>query len=315
MSFEAPALLVSLLVVPLAVGGLWLARHRARHYAVRFTGVPTLTAAVAGGSRLRRHLPTALFLAALTAGAVALARPQATVAVPVERASVVLVTDSSRSMLAEDVEPNRLHAAQEAGEAFLDRVPDELRVGVVGYSTTPHTLQPPTIEHEQVRATLSALSADGGTATGDALDSALEMLSGQAPQARRPPAAIVLLSDGRATSGRDPLEVAQDAAASDVPVHTVALGTTSATVPAPGGLGQLPATPDRESLRQVAEASGGEAFEVEDGDELDTIYEELGSQLGTEDEKREITAGFAGAAIVLLLATTALAQRWTGRLP
>jgi Ca-activated chloride channel family protein len=277
--------------------------------------VPTLAAAVAGRSAVRRLLPTALFLAALAAGAVALARPEATVAVPVERASVVLVTDASRSMLAEDVEPNRLTAAQEASESFLDRVPDELRVGVVGYSTTPHTLLPPTTEHDQARATVAALSADGGTATGDALESALEMLSAGGEQGTRPPAAIVLLSDGRATTGRDPVEVAHEAASADIPVHTVALGTSSATVPAPDGLGQLPAVPDRESLRQVAQASGGEAFAVEDGGELDAIYEELGSQIGTRDEQREITAGFAGAAIALLLVGVGLAQRWAGRLP
>jgi Ca-activated chloride channel family protein len=316
VSFAEPIFLLGLLALPAAVALYVLARRRRGRYAVRFTGVETLAGLIAAVPVWRRHLPAGLFLVALTVLALALARPQATVAVPVERASVVVIMDASRSMLASDVEPSRMEAARRAGRSFLDSVPEQMRVGFVGFSETPHTLESPTRDHGDVLAALESLAADGGTGTGDAVLAALSMLEEDASGdgRSRPPAAIVMLSDGKATTGRDPVDAARAAGRRRVPVHTVALGTENATVPTPSGL-RLPVPPDPETLREMASVSGGHAFSVSDADELDSIYERLSSEIGTRDEKREITAGFAAGGIALLLAATGLAVRWTGRLP
>jgi len=285
MSFAAPLFLLALLALPAGAALHALAQRRRRRYAVRFPGVP---------------------LAAL---ALALARPEATVAVPVEQASVMLVTDTSRSMTATDVAPDRLSAARSAAERFLDEAPDELRAGAVAFSDSAYVLQPPTTDHDQVRAALAGLVADGGTATGDGLDAALRAL--EPPEGdRRPPAAVVLLSDGKQTTGRDATEVAQEAGRLKIPVYTVALGTPDGVVD-----GMLPVPPDPQALAAIARASGGQAFEASDADQLTAVYERLGSQLGTRKETREITAAFAGAGILLLGGALIGSVRWLGRLP
>ena len=309
MSFAAPLFLLGLLALPLGAALHVLAQRRRRRYAVRFPGAPMAAIAAAASPRWRRLAPTALLAAGAGALVLALARPEATVAVPVEQASVVLVTDTSRSMTATDVAPDRLEAARSAAGRFLEEAPDELRVGAVSFSDTARVLQPPTTEHEQVGAALGSLVADGGTATGDGLDAALDLLEPDDGE-ERPPAAVVLLSDGAQTTGRDATEVAQEARQQRVPVYTVALGTPDGVVD-----GTLRVPPDPEALAQIAQASGGESFEVTDGDELAAVYERLGSQLGTREETREVTAAFAGAGILLLGGALAGSVRWFGRLP
>jgi Ca-activated chloride channel family protein len=307
MSFAAPLFLLGLLALPVGVGLYLLAQRRRRRYAVRFPGAPIAALAAPVTSRWRRHVPSAMLALAVAGLVTALARPETTVAVPVEQASVVLVTDTSRSMTATDVAPDRLTAARSAAERFLDEAPDELRVGAVAFSDAARVLQPPTTEHDQVRAALAGLTADGGTATGDGLASALESLeTGE----RRPPAAVVLLSDGKQTAGRDAIEVAQEAGRLKVPVYTVALGTPDGVVD-----GNLRVPPDPEALRQIAQASGGQAFEASDGDQLAAVYERLGSQLGTREETREVTAAFAAGGILLLGGALIGSVRGFGRLP
>jgi Ca-activated chloride channel homolog len=308
MSFAAPLFLLGLLAVPVGVALHLLAQKRRRRYAVRFPGAPLAALAAPAAPRWRRHVPSALLALAVAGLVTALARPETTVAVPVEQASVVLVTDTSRSMTATDVAPDRLDAARSAADRFLDEAPDELRVGAVAFSDGARVLQPPTTDHEQVRAALAGLTADGGTATGDGLAAALESLD--TGSERRPPAAIVLLSDGKQTSGRDAVTVAQEARRLHVPVYTVALGTPDGVVD-----GFLRVPPDPEALRQIAQASGGQAFEASDGDQLTAVYERLGSQLGTREETREVTAVFAAAGLLLLGGALAGSVRGFGRLP
>jgi Ca-activated chloride channel family protein len=165
MSFQAPIFLLGLALVPLAIAAALLARRRPARYAVRFPALPTLAAAVPRGPRWRALLPPALLCLALAGLAMALARPEATVAVPVEQASVMLVTDTSGSMNATDVRPSRLAAARDAGERFLDNVPDELQVGLVAFADAPTGVLRPTDDREAVRAALARLTAGGGTAT------------------------------------------------------------------------------------------------------------------------------------------------------
>jgi Ca-activated chloride channel homolog len=320
VSFASPLFLLGLLLIPLAVVASYAARRRARRYAVRFTAAPSLklAAARAGGAAAswRRLLPPVLALAALAALVMALAKPERTVAVPVERATIMLVTDHSRSMLATDVEPNRLRAAQGAARTFIDELPDPIRIGAVAYSDAPDAVQSPTVEHDEARRIVDDLVADGGTATGDALQVALDTLQQSKRRGEKLPAAIVLLSDGKTTIGRDPVEVAREAGRLKIPVYTIALGTSSAVVPNPDPVRPpLPAPPDPESLEQIAEASGGRAFTAEDEDRVKSIYRTLGSQLGTKDEQREATSLFAVGGLVLLLGAAGASVVLSGRLP
>ena len=305
--------LLTLLVVPLGALALWAAQARRRRDALRFPAVSTLAAVAPRTPAWRRVLPAALLGLAAAALALSLAKPERTVAVPVEQASVVLVSDASGSMAATDVKPTRLDAARGAAKTFLDKVPASLRVGLVGYSTIPHTVLRPTQDRDTVRSTLNGLVADGGTATGDALAEALGSLEPDTPKSRRPPAAILLLSDGATTDGRDPVEVAREAQRLKIPIYTVALGTPDGVVPGgPGGLTPVP--PDPETLKRIADVSGGQAYTAEDADAVRGVYDKLGSMIGTKPVQREMTAGFAAAGFALLLLAGGAAVRFRGRI-
>jgi Ca-activated chloride channel family protein len=316
MSFAAGAWLWALLLVPLAAVAYWASRQRAKRYAVRFTAVPALRLAAGTVPAWRRHLPAALALAALAALVLAMAKPQKTVAVPVERATIMLVTDHSRSMSATDVEPTRLAAAQRAARAFLDKLPSQVRVGAVAFSDAPDAVQAPSNNHDDARRIIDGQVADGATATGDALQVAIDALRNDKQNGKRPPSAIILLSDGKTTTGPEPVPIARAAGHLKIPIYTVALGTRDATVPNPNPFGTpLIVGPDPETLRQISQVSGGKAYTAEDSDRLNSIYKTLGSQLGTRKKLREITSSFAIGGLVLLLGAGIASIRWAGRLP
>ena len=317
MTLASPLWMLALLAIPAALALQFAARRRARRYAVRFTAMPSLKLAAAsvGPAAWRRHLPVALALAAVAALVLALAKPERTIAVPIQRASIVLVTDHSRSMLATDVSPNRLRAAQGAARTFLDELPAPVRVGAVAFSDTPDAVQAPTTNHDEARRVVDNQVADGGTAMGDALQVAIDTLKSQRAQGQKVPSAIVLLSDGKPTIGRDPVEVARIAGQAKIPIYTVALGTADALVPNPGLGPPLPAPPDPQTLRAISEASGGRAYRAQDEGKLQDIYKTLGSQLGTKSAKQEITAGFAIGGLILLLGAALTSVRFGSRLP
>jgi Ca-activated chloride channel family protein len=315
MTFASPLFLLALLAIPAVAAAYAIARRRRRRFAVRFPA--TAVFATVAGSRptLRRVLPAALLAGAGATLAVAFAKPQATVAVPVEKASVVLVTDESGSMSATDVDPSRLAAAQSAADTFLDRVPDKLLVGFVGFASQTKAVVEPTLEHDQVRAALRSLEADGGTATGDALNAALDRLEARrGKDGTRAPAAVILLSDGARTEGSDPLAAAQRAKQLGIPVSTVALGTPDGTVPGP--LGEpIPVPPDPATLQEISRITGGTFTEAADAGQLDGVYQKLGSKVGTKRVKRDVSASFAAGGLVLLLTGLGTGLRWRGRLP
>jgi Ca-activated chloride channel family protein len=318
MTFQAPLLLGLLAVVPLVAVIYALSQRRAKKFAVRYTNVDLLIA-VAGRS-WTRHIPAFLALMALAALLIALARPQRTVAAERREATVMLVFDTSGSMLATDVAPNRLTAARAAAQKFIDSVPKKVRVGVMAFNQTPSVLQSPTTDRVALTDALRRLRSSGGTATGEAIQTATRVLrQAQSVNGKKPPSAIVLLSDGASTRGVDPVQAAQAAGKLKIPVYTVALGTANGTitVPRPGGQGgtevrRVP--PDEASLQRIAQASGGKASAAGDAQALSTVYERLGSQLGRKKVPREITAGFAGAGLALLALGSALSLRWFGRL-
>jgi Ca-activated chloride channel homolog len=316
MSFAASGWLLGLLALPLLAAAYVASRHRAKRYAVRFTAVPALRLAAGTVPAWRRHLPAVLALAALAALVVAMAKPQKTVAVPVERATIMIVTDHSRSMSATDVEPNRLAAAQRAARAFLNKLPSQVRVGAVAYSDAPDAVQAPSNNHDDARRIIDGQVADGATATGDALQVAIDALRNDKQKGKRPPSAIVLLSDGKTTTGPEPVPIARTAGQLKIPIYTVALGTRDATVPNPNPFSTpLVVGPDPETLRQISQVSGGKAYTAEDSDRLNSIYKSLGSQLGTRKKLKEVTSSFAIGGIMLLLGAGIASLRWAGRLP
>ncbi|HTN22624.1 MAG TPA: VWA domain-containing protein [Solirubrobacteraceae bacterium] len=314
MSFASPIALLCLFAVPLAVLLHVAAQRRRRRYPVRFTALATLAAVAQREPAWRKHLPFALFTLAIAALAISLAKPQKTVAVPVERASVVLVTDVSRSMSATDVSPTRLEAARRAAKNFVGQVPKELRIGLVAFSDGAQTLQTPTTDRDALSQGLETLQPLSGTATGAGLRAALDSLNitGDAA-AKRPPSALVLLSDGSATDGNAADEAAAEAKRLRVPIYTVALGTPDGTITLGGQVLRVP--PDPEALKRIAEESGGVAFSASDSDQLNAVYDRLGSQIGTKPEKREVTALFAGFALLLLGGAVASSLKLGGRLP
>jgi Ca-activated chloride channel family protein len=310
--------LLGLLGLPL-LAGYYLLEQRGRLAAAAAFASPAVQASVAPRRpRWRRHLPMLAILAAIALLIVAAAKPQRTVAVPVERASIMLATDVSGSMTATDVPPTRLQAAKDAARKFVAQVPPKVNVGVMAFNDIARVLQSPTTDRATVNAAITGMASSGGTATGNAIDTAVGVLN-RTPKlnGKRPPAAIVLLSDGASTRGRDPVAAAQAARKLRIPVYTIALGTPDGTITVPrrgGGTVTQHVPPDPASLREIARASGGASFTVQTASGLKQVYEKLGSQLGHKKEKQQITTAFAGGAAVLLLAGLAMSLGWFGRL-
>jgi Ca-activated chloride channel family protein len=353
MTFQHPIFLASLLLLGAAAGVWVLAERRRARYAVRYTNIEIL-ASVAPRRSWSRYVPPVFFLLALAALFVALARPEVNRTVTSERATVILVIDTSRSMQSQDVKPSRLGAAQEAVHTFLDHAPKRLRVGLVAFAGEAQVATPPTTDHELVSESVDAIGnylIYGGTAIGDALQTAVELgkrALEQNPDANGPVAApsssrnsrmlaasedtptqpqklvsILFLSDGAQTRGLlQPLEGAQLAKDAGIPVYTVALGTPEGTVTRDGGFfggapgGQaIRVPPDPTTLRQIALLTGGKFTEARSADVLKAAYEKLGSRLGREPGKSEITFILVGISAVLLVAAGVLAAVGSPRLP
>lgn len=281
MSFASPELLLGLLIVPVALIGYFLIQRRRSRYAVRFTNVDLLANIAPRTPSWRRHLPPVLYLAAIAALAIGLARPSLVLAVPREEATIMLTMDVSRSMRATDVDPNRLVAAQKAATDFVDRLPEQFRVGLVAFSTDARLLVQPTTDRAEIHEALASLQADGGTAMGDAIALSLEASgieqaqasaspdpsaapdasatpdasanpngsaapdASASPDADQPPVvATVVLSDGANSTGSlEPIDAAQRAADLGVPIYTIALGTEDGVVQVPSLFGMAESLP------------------------------------------------------------------------
>ena len=341
VTFERPLLLLTLLVVPLAVALYVLAERRRMRYAIRFTNLDVL-AGVVGDRYGRRFVPLALFLLALAALCIGMARPQHTTLVPRDRATVILVIDVSRSMEAKDVKPSRIGAATAAIRTFLDRVPDRLQVGLIAFAGDPAVAAPPTTNHDLVRKSLDTIEwfpSFGGTAIGDALAAAVKLgqqaVSGEsgnlasaiaaAPNTQtRGLVSILFLSDGAQTRGElEPLQGAERARVAGIPVYTVALGTPNGALnfgggfPGAGPFGgrRVPVPPDPATLKAIADRTGGEFFAAQSAKSLQAAYKKLGSRLGRKPGQSEITYGFLAVAALLLVAAGLLSSLWSPRLP
>lgn len=340
-SFASPWLLLGLLLVPLGVVAYLLVQMRRPKYAVRFTNLDLLANVVERTPGWRRHLPAALYVLAIGALVLALARPERNTRIPKEEATVILVMDVSGSMLATDVQPTRLAAAQEAAITLIDRLPDKFRVSLVSFSTGVTVNIAPTDDHEAVKEAVLQLRSKGGTAMGDAMMAALDLARPQEPAAipgttptptpapratnggavaaEELPVVVVLLSDGANTAGSaQPLDAAAEARDLNVPFFTVAVGTQEGVAEVEDNAGRLRRVrvpPDEETLKQVAETTGAKFFAAPTEQELKSVYSELGSRIGYDTEKREVTYWFAGMGAALVLVAGGLSLAWFNRFP
>ena len=226
----------------------------------------------------------------------------------------MLVSDESGSMASSDVRPSRLTAAERAANTFINELPASARVGAVAFSSQINAAEAPEVNHTAARELIDGQIAGGATATGNALQLALQMLDGQNP--KHSPAAIVLLSDGAANAGLNVIAVAREAALDKTPIYTVAIGTPDGTIPNPEPFQPpIAVPPDPQLMTQIAAASHGRTFDAQSAGEVSSIYEHLGSQLGSVTRKREVTAAFAIGGLVMLLFAIVSSARFAPRLP
>ena len=316
LAFLEPGRLLILLVIPLLVLAYIFASRRKNRRGMRFTNTSMLDVVVPKQSQWRRHLAVALSLLSLVTLTAAFARPKTEVDVPRERATVVLVLDASLSMQATDVQPTRLDAAKEAAVAFVNQLPEKYNIAVVSMAGTAAVLVPPTTAHNTVENAIRSIRLQDSTAIGEGIATGLSALR-QAPKDPNDPnavapGAIVLLTDGKNTAGRAPLQAAADARAAEVPVYTIAYGTENGYVELDGKREPVPV--DHQTMQEIAELTEGRYFAAATPEELRTVYENIGSSVGYEKADREVTSRFAGyglaLAVLAALGAISLGAKW-----
>lgn len=330
MSFIWPAMLLMLLVVPLLIGAyVWLQRRNAGDAgqldALGF--VPTAQSRKLGW---RRHVPFAIFMAALTVLLAGFSRPEMVVDLPRIEGTVILAFDNSNSMLADDLEPTRIEAAKAAALAFVAEQPSTVRIGVVSFSNGGVVLQSPTDERRDVEATIERLKPDGGTSLGQGLFTSLGAITGSPIPiteeaiasgditsldiGQHSSSVIVLLTDGENTDPFDPLGVAQLAANSGVRIFPIGLGSPDGTVMELDGFSIVTAL-DSAVLKEIANISAGDYFDAADEADFAAIYDSIDLELTIRGDEIEVTALLAALAAVLFLIGASISMLWFGRVP
>jgi Ca-activated chloride channel family protein len=304
--FLAPSRLWLLAPVAIAVAGYLVLEVRRRRDASRFARPALLPLVAPSRPGWRRHVAAVLSGLALVVIVLGLARPARAEQVPRREGTVVLVLDASSSMEATDVSPSRLAAAVDAADDFVDDLPDGIQVALVAYDRTARVLSSPTADHAAVQAALQQLTTRRGTDTAAALQAALDAI----PDTADGDASIVLLSDG--DTDEDAAEaVARDAADREIPVTTIAYGTDEGTVTVDGEEVAVPADP--ETMRRLADLTGGSSFEAASADELRSVYEDISGDVSYLTEQRELVGPFMVAAVVVLSAAFGASLLWTAR--
>jgi Ca-activated chloride channel family protein len=307
-----------LAVLPvLAVAGVyvWRQLHR-KAFAVRFSNVELLRAIAPGGiGNVRRYAPAVALLVSLLILALSMARPSIDTKEPLERATIMLALDVSLSMQAQDVQPTRLAAAQQAAKDFVEQLPQAFNIGLLSFAKAANVVVSPTKDHAAVVSAIDGLQLQEATATGEAVFSCLEAIATVPADgaAGAPPARIVLLSDGYRTFGRSIEDAAAAAATANVPVSTIAFGTDNGTVEINGSVQRVPV--DRPALQQLAETTRGFYYEAASADALRKVYEDMGSSIGYRTKPHEISQWFVGFGLLFALAAAAMSLLWTSRLP
>ncbi len=353
MQFLQPLMLWSLLLVPLMVlGYLWLLKRK-RKQVVAFSAVSWILQNMDTPSPWRRHVPPALLAIALALLLLASARPMARVTLPADYMTLIMAIDVSRSMLAEDVEPSRIKAAQKAAKEFLKDLPPNVRVGIVSFAGNAQVVQHVTNQREELIAAIDRFQLQRGTATGSGLLLGLATLRPEAnidleaalynpnpfaygdassggykggsksldekpatkERTPEPPGsykggAIVLLTDGRRTTGPDPLMAAKKAADLGVRVYTVGFGTPNGFIPGYEGYSFFTQV-DEGALKAVAKITEADYFKAGSAEDLKKVYQHLSTQFTLEKRDTEVTALLAGLALLCIAAALALSAFWS----
>jgi len=314
--FLRPERLWWLLIILGLIGLYALLLWRRRRKAHKGSTIVGLERVLPKQQAWKRHLAVVFALLSLAALTVAFAQPSGEVDVPRDRATIVVTLDVSRSMIAEDVDPNRLDAAKAAATEFIDILPSGFNVALVRFAGAAAVVVPPTTDRAQVKAAIANLEVAPSTAIGDGIYSSLDAVA-QAPIDPNHPddparAAIVLLSDGSTNSGRPSLPAAQEAKKEGVPIYTIAYGTSHGYIEIDGQRQQVQV--DYQELSKIARASGGEMFTADASSKLKEVYSSIAHQVGYVKESREVTEAYAGYAlffaVLAALAVASLAARW-----
>ncbi len=344
MTFIWPTALLLLVVVAGLAVLYVLAQRRRNRYALRYANLSLVREAIGKGPGWRRHVPPVLFILALAFMTIAVARPQAVVAVPSQEGTVILAIDVSGSMLAEDMKPNRMEAAKAAARAFVDKQSESVKIGVVSFSGDASIVQSPTTDKTLVIAAINRLRPQRATAIGRAILVSLDAIEesqgseadlpssilqqgqpGATPRASATPlpaylvgqhssASIVLMSDCQNNQFPPPLDVIDQAVSRGVRVYTIGLGSAAGAVVRLQGRAIRTAL-DETTLRKIAEVTDAQYFNANTEADLRTVYENLTTQLVVRNEKTELTAYATLAAAILAVFAGAFSLLWFNRLP
>jgi Ca-activated chloride channel homolog len=317
MSFLNPERLWLLVLVPVLIGGYVALQRRRRHYALRFTNLALIDSVLPRRPQWRQHTAVGLAMLTLAGLVLCFARPAESqqVRARVNKPQVVVICiDTSLSMRADDVAPSRLAAAERAAKEFLRNLPSKFEVALVTFARGATVQVPPTKNRQQVASSIDGLQLGEYTATGEGIYSSLDVIKQSRSGDDTLPAVIVLLSDGTRTVGRSALQAARDAKSQRVPVYTVALGTPGGVIPNAEGPGQVPVPVDRQQLRDIAQLSGGKAYDAQTPKDLNLAYNDVGKRLVTVVEKRDVTAKYLGFVVLLGLLSSAGAVYVASRL-
>jgi Ca-activated chloride channel family protein len=350
--FLSPGYLWLLLFVPIAIGLYFLLLYRRKRLAVRYGNFGMLKQALGAGSQIRRHIPPALFLFAVTLMILAIARPAAVMNVSSHKSTVMLTMDVSGSMRATDVKPSRVAAMQAAAKSYIAQLPKETRIGIVAFASSAFLVQSPTTDRTSLYAAIDRFQLQRGTAVGsgiltslatlfpdedfsvnpfadhgDALDPAFNALLNQgtplgelvkkkpllvAPGSDKS-SVIILLTDGATNAGPDPIEAARQAANHGVRVFTVGFGTTGGDVVGFGGR-RWRAQLDETSLKRIADMTHAQYYKASSAEELEAVYKLLSTSVVTETKESEITSYFTALASLMVLFSAGLSLFWFSRI-
>lgn len=342
MEFGWPVMLWALLAAPLLLWGYVRLLARSANRETALADPHLLGVLWSRPPAVRRHLPVAFYLGAVAVLTLAMARPIAAIPLPVNRAALIIAIDVSKSMIGEDIQPNRLRAARQAALDLLRAMPVSAKVGLVVFSDYAQVLVPPTTERQALREAIEGLKVQQATGVGSAIVEALRVLPGRrellgerlniqpnqpqgpfAPPAPAPPdqqpvdlppAAIVILSDGVSNLGVDPNLAVSLAVDGKVKVYGVGVGTVNGSVMTVDG--QLVLVPfDARLLQQIAQSTGGAYYEITQSDELRKVYRQLGRSIGWERRRTEVTSLLAGGAGLFMLMGAVLSMAWFRRVP
>jgi Ca-activated chloride channel homolog len=335
MTLIWPGFLWLLGLVPLFIGVyIWMLRRK--RVGLRYSSLSLVRAALPRYSNIRRHVPFALFLLALTSLIVTLARPVQIVSVPSGQATIILALDVSGSMRQQDIRPSRLQAAKAAALSFIDNQKNSTRIAIVAFAGYAELIQPATSDHAALRYAIQSLTTARGTAIGsgilEAIDAIAEIDPIVSPSVTDPsseeepipvpkgayvPHIIVLLTDGVATTGPFPLDAAQQAVDRGVRIYTIGFGTENGSPDFGGPQGGGPRQGggfrrgiDEETLKQIASMSDGKYYAASSANELLDVFQNLPTYLITISEVTEISFIFAAIGALLVAVSMALSLRW-----